>query len=621
MMLAKLKVIEHYTKLRNTIDIETEKKLNYTKTDEDDHHEVIAKRKMNKMDEDEPELVNERRFKMIEKINEIEKLNLDYLKSNNSKLFVKPEHYFAPKYCFLVKENRSFFCDLSIVVLRHYLEYEELQEKEEEGEEEEEKDEYYNQIDIAQQTVIQRVEFKNYINDFSNQMDIKSIKLSLDYHLRENDFDLVEKLIDVNQIESLLVDVNPHFNWDFEITANCFSKFRQLSVLSLTFQHICSDYYFDIQPNTFVHLSSLIELSITPLKKTSSGLFNGLKQLKKLELRTNELESSCFYELENLKSLSLVVLPGSLGPSPVLPAKVFERLTNLRELIICGFLIESSCFIGIEKLNCLCFYFKQEYINLINEDVFSLLSNLEKLKLQTARSENCSKEDPFVINLTNLKRLKLLETDFRGSMETGSFNNLSSLVFFKSETINYEIQNLRNFECLECLDISFKDINLSETKDLDLPKLKYLKTEQHFIPVFKNSCLEYISPMNSNSHDLKNLKDVLLDQSSSLVALNLFFYNLDNVDLNKEFFMSFKNLIFFKSESFQNGLEIEEFLKKNQIIENSKIFRIQNCYYDLVMVSIYDNEIEMIEKHLTISNFSKEILIKKLKYQEILISR
>ena len=77
------KIIDYYDDLKNRVDILAENHISRNPNDVD---------------------TNNMRDKYIQIIDEILKLNLQYLKSNL--VNDKPEHYFAPKFCFLLKDYK-----------------------------------------------------------------------------------------------------------------------------------------------------------------------------------------------------------------------------------------------------------------------------------------------------------------------------------------------------------------------------------------------------------------------------------------------------------------------------------------------------------------------------------
>ena len=189
-------VINYYTELRNKIDIESEKKLSQIHVD---FHQII----------------NNERKNLIEKLNEIERLNLNYLKSNSSKSFDQPKDYYSPKFGFLVKHSTSHY----LIIVRHYINIKENS----------------NQENIAYQTITCCVGQENKIIDLSNSQSLTSISLELDKNLEDNDFDLVAKLIDINLIQSLVIKFL-NCNGDvFKIARNSLHKFSRLSMLKLDF--------------------------------------------------------------------------------------------------------------------------------------------------------------------------------------------------------------------------------------------------------------------------------------------------------------------------------------------------------------------------------------------------
>lgn len=87
-------IIEYYEELKNEIDLFTEESL------------------INNIDQKDE--LNSNRSKIIEKINEILKLNLDFVDSEKCKNY--PSEYFAPKYCYSLSENGKW----KLVVLNQY---------------------------------------------------------------------------------------------------------------------------------------------------------------------------------------------------------------------------------------------------------------------------------------------------------------------------------------------------------------------------------------------------------------------------------------------------------------------------------------------------------------------
>lgn len=210
--------------------------------------------------------------------------------------------------------------------------------------------------------------------------------------IEPNAFDGLSNLISLNLGHNSQIDLNDSAQ---------FNGLTKLKILNLS----DNDFKSDINElEIFSNLNNLImlDLALCSLRNSiKSTLFTGLNRLETLDLThcmITTIESNCFKNLVNLKTLDL-----QYNHFPYIDSKTFNGLNNLEKLHLqdCSIVkIESDAFIQQTELTDL--NLSGNNTELLNEQSFNGLMNLKELSLNYMLDININA----FVNLKNLQSLR-----------------------------------------------------------------------------------------------------------------------------------------------------------------------------------------------------------------------
>ncbi|CAF0756025.1 unnamed protein product [Brachionus calyciflorus] len=418
------KVIDYYDDLKNQVDIKFEKLL------------------INENKFDLIEKINTKRTNIIDKIQQILHLNLEYLNSNKH---VELNDYFRPLFCFLLDEkyNQSYH----LIVLDHFFEN---------------NDEKIQVFQINKNILLRKVikEFielkKTDIIDLSKHANniIPHLKLEIDQHVKTNDFRVIETLINTQYLHSITL----HTYFATTIQNNFFEFLPCLKKLEI----YCGDMHrFDTGCFNGSKIEDLSIHSREMILKFDHNLLNELTNLKQLKLSLIDVINfnSEMHKLKHLKFNFCTLDPNS-------------NLNNLKQLE--SLTLRSS---GLFNFNHSIFSnFKQlKYLNLFKSELNCLeiewLNELEQLEYLNLCDANV---DKFNLNYEclNLSKLKYLAFN---SHHIPNLVHLKKLEFLKIKKLQiFNGHNLENQNNLKGLNLNLCYDQFNKIKIEDFNSSSYL---------------------------------------------------------------------------------------------------------------------------------------------------
>ena len=344
-----------------------------------------------------------------------------------------------------------------------------------------------------------------------------------------------------DEAEELLLEHDGYFSYDFMV--KFYEKFGIVQFEELEI---------NINGRTFYTYDrgEVLDLSNNNLTTLREGMFDSLKELKKINLSFNDfgsLPKGIFDKCINLESIDLFH-----NKLTSLPRGIFDNLVNLKYL-----------------------YIPSNELTSLPDGIFDKLVNLKDLNL--FRNNLTSLPHDIFNNLVNLKELNMKHTNLI-SLPNGIFNNLVNLellyiginyLTFLPEGIFDNLENLRY-------------LNISKNKLTSLPhnifnKLVKLETiditynELTSLPkgIFDN--LINLEILKSANNKLKSLPLGIFDNLGKLEIINLCNNDLKHLPDN----------------IFDNLLQLQELL-----IENNKLTTLPNSIINLenLWKISYDNE-------------------------------
>ena len=457
-------IVEHFDELKNQIDVHTENLL--SKTD---------------IDNDEKQKINKQRSEIIDKIEEIQNLNLK--SSSQSEFEIKWNHLFEFKElndgkkeeffkddlikidCLIIRDE-EFSLKLNLWIIKGYLRFEDR--------------DFFSNFDSSGQVLKEKVVRFNKllikIKLFNSNMTrniciLNQICLKTPNHL-------IKDFRELNFESIYIFDLNPVFrNIQYQITDLDDSCFRELFNLKAIKMYLL--FLKQVNKTHFNGLENLenIDLNTNRLSVFPFDLLTNMNKLEVLNLSCNEFTSighGTFCLMKRLRELDL-----SFNDISVIDQGAFDGLENLKLLNIseCSLSrLESNAFRSLGKLKKL--HLGANQLKELHKDTFSNLSNLELLELSSNRLKIIEPE--LFANLKNLKKLDLNCNELK-NIHVQTFEKLESLAEMdlnSNEIIQFESGTFCNntnlkkllLYCNQLSELTHDSLfqNLKNLTDLDL---------------------------------------------------------------------------------------------------------------------------------------------------------
>jgi len=278
----------------------------------------------------------------------------------------------------------------------------------------------------------------------------------------------------------------------------------------------------EIDPHSFDNMKNLEKLVIDGCDIEGEKIFNGLTNLKELEIQKNRGESNIpdLGYLKNHKKLTSITFRSYYSPLEI--NTNFSEFKYLKKLSFEKFNIHQkdienfSAMEGLEEL-----IFDTQLHDDINFDSLAKLKNTLKTLVLNYGEDGIISDS--ILSLTNLEKLEIVGFENISNIidKLPQLTNLKQLTLFdtKLTEIPESIKQLNN---LEYLDLYANDIEEIPRNLTGLENLKYLNVSHNYITEIPDSINELkslkslivddsdISEISENIKDLKNLEELAI---------------------------------------------------------------------------------------------------------------
>ena len=452
---AKAIIVDHFDTLINKIDIQTEELL------------IESSNDTNKLK------LNQQRQELLEKIKEIEDLNLKSILHTEKRIEEKWTNLIENKLikyeekidilkldlikvdC-IIKEDDNFEIKLSVWITNWYNRRKDLDFLK-----------YFDSNGSIMFKYFENPENENFIEiDYLNKSSIKNFCI-LHYQNKPvgivKDFRFLSldsiKSLDINYYEDLMEDVKIKCNKVEKCVFENLAHLENLRLSCFEIQEIESSFI-----KNLAHLEE-IDLSSNNLTQIESSMFQGLINLEHINLSYNSLESidlKTFYGLKKLKVLKL-----NHNKLNLINKEHFAHLENLETLCLSRNKLTKLDQFTFENLtNLQDLYLRENKIAFLASETFKGLINLRDLDISFNILPSFSAES--VSCLKSLKTLNLNHNNLN-KLALSTFNELDKLIKLELFCENLEEIDLDGFT------------NIEKLETLILPKLFCHETKKDFI--------------------------------------------------------------------------------------------------------------------------------------------